>query len=137
MEEHRHLTDAQFEERFANLQFVPSHFTHEAHLRLAWIHVTRYGVEKAVENVCTQIKAMTMHLGIGEKYHATVTEAAVRAVYHFTLKSESDNFPDFINRFPQLKTEFKALLDSHYSIDIFQSAEARQHFQQPDMEPFD
>jgi len=32
-----------------------STFSHEAHLRLARIHITRYGIEKAVDNITRQL----------------------------------------------------------------------------------
>lgn len=137
MEKHYRLSDPEFERQFANCTLRPMLFTHEAHLRLAWIHVTQYGVEKAVENVSKQIKAFALHHGVTGKYHATITEAAVRAVYHSTLKSKSNTFPDFIAEFPQLKVEFKKLINSHYSIDIFRSEEAREKFLEPDLVPFD
>ncbi len=137
MENHRLLSDAEFEAQFANLTFAASDFTHEAHLRLAWIHIKKYGVDQAVENICLQIKALVDHLGVSEKYHATVTEAAVRAVYHFILKSRKEPFLSFMKENPQLISEFKALLNSHYSFDIFKSEAARQKFLVPDIAPFD
>ncbi len=137
MENHRQLSDVEFEAQFANLTFAASDFTHEAHLRLAWIHIKKYGVDQAVENVCLQIKALVDHLGVSEKYHATVTEAAVRAVYHFILNSQNEEFLSFMEENPQLISEFKALLNSHYSFDIFKSVAARQKFLVPDIAPFD
>lgn len=43
MKTHHQLNDQQFEEQFQNCTFDPTLFTHEAHLRLAWIHkATKY-----------------------------------------------------------------------------------------------
>ena len=137
MENHFSLSDEDFARQFASLELNPALFSHEAHLRLAWIHVTQHGVDQAIANVTSQIKAFATHHGDGGKYHTTVTVAAVRAVYHFVLKSGSDSFQDFISEFPQLKEEFKRLLDSHYSINIFKSTEARQQYLEPDLAPFD
>jgi hypothetical protein len=38
------LRDELFEKQFQNCQFNPALFNHEAHLRLAWIHITKYGL---------------------------------------------------------------------------------------------
>ncbi len=136
MEEHYTLDDLTFEQQFRDCILPPGLFTHEAHLRLAWIHIHHYGIEKAVENMNEQIKNYAESLGAHSKFNRTVTEAAVKAVNHFMAKSSSLTFKDFIKEFPQLKSRFKELLDSHYSIDIFSSAEAKLNFIEPDLSPF-
>jgi hypothetical protein len=137
MEAHFHLTDDAFEKQFKHGLLHPSYFTHEAHLRLAWIHITKYGLENAIENVTTQLQAFTKLQGEETKYNQTVTIAAVRAVFHFILKSESDNFRDFIEEFPRLKFDFSELLGYHYAFNIFTSEEAKMNYMEPDLLPFD
>ncbi len=136
MEEHYKLNDSTFEQQFQDCTLAPALFTHEAHLRLAWIHIHNYGIDNAIENMNGQIKKYAESLGAGSKFNRTVTEAAVKAVNHFMLKSTSSTFEEFIKEFPQLKSRFKELLDSHYSIDIFSSKEAKQDFIEPDISPF-
>ena len=137
MEPHFTLTDTEFEVQFENCTLDPAIFTHEAHLRLAWIHVNKYGVEKAVQNVCMQLMAFVNFVGAGDKYNQTLTVAAVKAVAHFINKSGHNNFAKFITDFPRLKYNFKELMQAHYSIDIFQSEKAKKEFLQPDLLPFD
>ena len=137
MENHFQLTDSEFANRFENGSLNPKLFSHEAHIRLAWIHIKNYGLDKAIENVDSQLINYTTGLGAGDKYHKTVTVAAVRSVYHFFLKSESDNFKDFIVEFPRLRDNFKDLLDSHYGFDIFKSEAANKEYFDPDLLPFD
>lgn len=134
---HFQYTDDQFEAQFANLSLRPELFDHEAHLRLAWIHITKYGMEKALQRLSSQLKAYTAHLGAADKYHHTMTIAAVKAVYHFVLRSSSQRFPDFIREFPRLKHNFMELMRSHYSEDIFKSEHARTNYIKPDLVPFD
>ncbi len=50
MEEHFYLTDIQFERQFANCSLNPELFSHEAHLRLAWLHISKYGL-KVIMNI--------------------------------------------------------------------------------------
>lgn len=137
MESHFDLSDDQFEAQFQSLTFEPTHFSHEAHLRLAWIHIRKYGVDKAAENIAEQILAFANSLGENAIYNKTLTVAAVKAVNHFYLKSLSDNFRDFMLEFPQLKERFKQLIASHYSLDIFNSEAAKAEYLEPDLIPFD
>ncbi len=137
MKDHFDLSDLEFEQEFENCRLDPRLFDHEAHLRLAWIHITKYGIEKAIQYIQIQLKAYVKHLGAEDKYNTTVTVAAIKAVYHFVLRSKSDNFQDFIAEFPRLKNNFKGLMDSHYGIDIFNSEEAKKEYLDPDLLQFD
>lgn len=136
MNNHAELTDQEFTEHFENCSLNPVLFNHEAHLRLAWIHVDKYGVEQAIENISRQLKQYVTSLGAFDKYNETVTVAAIRAVDHFKRKSSTNNFPDFIAQNPRLKNNFKELLSCHYTTDIFTSKAARQQFLSPELLPF-
>ena len=136
MQSHHALTDREFEQQFAATSLPPEYFTHEAHLRLAWIHIRRYGLQKAVENICRQIASFDQKHGDGTKYNVTVTIAAVRAVHHFMRRSEADTFVVFLEEFPRLRSQLKALLARHYSWDIFSDPAAQKVYQEPDLLPF-
>lgn len=136
MEDHFKLSDSEFEKKFEDSKLDPSMFNHEAHLRLAWIHIHNYGIEKALKNVPLQLQYFVGYIGAKDKYNATLTIAAIKAVHHFMLKSKSENFKDFIVEFPRLKYNFKELLGCHYRIDIFNSIEAKTNFLEPDLLPF-
>lgn len=137
MEKHYQLTDAEFKKQFANCTLDPEIFSHEAHLRLAWIHLDQYGIDQAIQNICLQLLNFVDSLGARDKYNKTVTIAAIRAVYHFMLKSETTNFKDFILENPRLKHNFMELLSFHYKTDIFNSERAKKAYLEPDLLPFD
>lgn len=137
MNDHLQLTDQEFENQFENLSLKPSLFNHEAHLRLAWIHIHKYGEKKAIENICNQIKQFATHHGDSEKFNTTVTVAAVKAVKHFYSKSTSTSFKNFIQEFPRLKTNFKDLMAAHYKMDIYNSEKAKKEYLDPDLLLFD
>ncbi|MVM41735.1 hypothetical protein GO730_35465 [Spirosoma sp. HMF3257] len=136
MEAHVNLSDDQFEQQFKSCQLDPALFSHEAHLRLAWIHVKKYGVEQAVENICDQLVCFVDSLGAKDKYNKTLTIAAIRAVNHFINKSDTDNFQDFIRQFPRLNSNFKELIACHYQLDIYTSDLAKAVYVEPDLLPF-
>lgn len=136
MEAHFALTDNEFERQFALAVLDRELFTHEAHLRLAWMHISKYGEEQAIANVCSQLLNFVTRLGAVPKYNVTVTIAAIKAVHHFMQKSGSDSFAGFIREFPRLKYNFKEVIAQHYSVDIFTSEQAKQTYLEPDLLEF-
>lgn len=136
MSSHFNLNDSAFENAFANASLPPELFSHEAHIRLAWIHIMKYGEARAIENVCAQIIQYVTKLGAQDKFNKTLTIAAVKAVSHFIKKEKIENFQDFIQTYPRLKFNFKELLGYHYGFDIFNSTEAKTRYLEPDLLPF-
>ena len=136
MKNNRELSDMQFELAFAHAQLDPESFTHLAHLRLAWIHINKYGLETAIQNIRQQLKGYVIKLGEENKYNETLTVAAINAVYHFMLKSDVHTFKAFISQNEVLIYNFKELLLSHYSINILESEIASKKYIEPDLVPF-
>ena len=134
--DHWDLIDEEFENLFETYKLKPGVFSHEAHIRLAYIHIMKYGREKAEANMCNQIKGYAESLGGGDKFNKTVTIAAVKAVNHFIEKSTTDNFRVFIAEFPRLLTEFKELLGKHYGYNVFADKKAKEQYREPDLLPF-
>ncbi len=136
METHLDLNDPMFEAQFKAGVLDPAIFSHEAHLRLAWIHVKNYGVENAIQNICQQLKAFVKIVGADDKYNETLTIAAIQAVNHFMLKAEAGDFSTFIRQHPRLKYNFKELMASHYQMDIYNNPAAKHQYMAPDLLPF-
>ena len=133
---HSSLSDAAFEKQFADTTLPPTLFSHEAHLRLAWIHIRKYGKEQAIANVCDQIQVFDRTHGDGTMFNRTVTVAAVEAVAHFMSKSDASDFPTFIASFPRLRFHLKDLLAQHYSWNIFTDPAAKITYLEPDLLTF-
>ncbi|MBL4604702.1 MAG: hypothetical protein JKY02_03310 [Flavobacteriaceae bacterium] len=136
MEKHYRFSDEVFERKFKEGKFPPLCFSHEAHLRLAYIHLKKYGVEKSIENMCGQIYDFAIQHGATMKFNATVTFASLNIMNHYMERSESDNFPDFIKEHPFLLKDFKGVIKKHYSQDVFRSPEAKAEIIHPDLAPF-
>nr|WP_299067774.1 hypothetical protein [uncultured Allomuricauda sp.] len=133
---HSQLNDGEFKELFKTTALSPQLFTHEAHLRLAWIHINLYEEEVAIEKICKQIKDFDEIHGTGDKFHHTITVSSIKIMRHFILKSKSNRFEDFLLEFPRLLTSFKELLLKHYSADLIFSKKAKTGFVPPDLLPF-
>ncbi len=135
-QDHCNFTDDQLLLALEQATLNPKVFTHEAHLRWGWLLIERNGREQAVIRACRILKKYTNALGVPEKYNETVTVAAINAIDHFRSKTGTTNFRDFIKENTRLVTSFKELMAAHYNDDIFNSAEARQKYQNPDILPF-
>ena len=136
MDHHLKLTDAQFLGHFNDCTLPPALFSHEAHLRLAWLNIKQLGAALAITKVQSQIKAYVKAVGATDKYNTTLTIAAVQMVNHFMQRSNAKHFTDFMKEYPQLKADFKRLIKAHYSFDIFNSAQAKTTYLAPDLQPF-
>ncbi|MEL6988638.1 MAG: hypothetical protein AAGK97_12510 [Bacteroidota bacterium] len=137
MESHLELSDNAFTKQFADCILDPKLFNHEAHIRLAWIHINEVGIEAAIKIIQKQIKKYVADLGAQDKYNSTLTVAAIQTVYHFMLKSNPSTFNKFRENHPRLFNNFEDLIEAHYSIDIFNSPKAKTEYLLPDLLPYD
>jgi len=137
METHADLSDNEFLSQFQECSLPPSLFTHEAHLRLAWLLIHQYGLEEAEERIQKLLKAYVNALGAQDKYNTTLTVAALKAVNHFISRDKFKHFQTFLSAYPRLKTDFKGLMAAHYGFDIYNSPKAKRSFLEPDLLPFD
>lgn len=133
---HNDYSDAKFEALLCSAKLDPTLFTHEAHIRLAYMHIRAYGVDLAVERVSQQISHYVTQLGAYDKYHHTLTIASTFIVNHFYHKAESKDFLHFISLHPRLLTHFRELLESHYSRKVYLSDQARHNYLEPDLVAF-
>ena len=130
--------DCEFRSAFEACSVAPSEFNHEAHVRLAYIYLVEGDTDSAVRKMRESLLAFLQHNGIPPgKFHETLTRAWVLAVRHFMdisgNKSGSVSAPDFIARNPEL-LDSKIML-THYSASVLFSADARESFVEPDLDP--
>lgn len=133
---HKQLSDDEYERQFERCTFKPRMFSHEAHLRLAYIHIKKYGVQQAESNMVKQIKAYAEFYGATNKFNKTVTIASVKAMNHFIEKATTESFQDLIQEFPKLVRDFKNILSRHYSFNVFSDPKAKKEFILPDLLSF-
>lgn len=136
MRTHLDLTDNEFVSQFENLTLDPSLFSHEAHVRLAWVYLRVLPEEEVVERVCEGIQRFDQHFGDGSKFHRTLTVAAVKITSHFHTRSSSNTFAGFMAEFPRLIDDFKGLLFSHFTKERISDPEAKSVYLEPDIMAF-
>jgi hypothetical protein len=132
---HASLPDDVFIAYFEKCELDPRCFTHEAHLRLAYLYLQKFGTKGAIEKLCRGITRFDLVFGSGDKFHMTITLASVAVLNHFIRKSDSEDFCALMEEYPQLKTEFRRLLNTHYSQALLNSPQSRNDFRLPDRLP--
>ncbi len=148
------LSDEEFLRHFEACTLPYVHWTHRAHLRVAYLYVTRFGLEGAIPKVTAGIRAYNKSQGIEDTptsgYHETMTVAwlhlvaAMLAEYGPTGAVLPDSPPllgpgappslEFLEAQQQLRE--KKLLRLYYSRARFGSPEAKYSFVPPDLTPF-
>jgi hypothetical protein len=130
--------DHEFRSDFEACRVTPEQFNHAAHVRLAYIYLVEGDADSAVQKMRESLRAFLQHHGIPPgKFHETLTRAWVLAVRHFMTrsgnKSASASAADFITRNPELLDS--RIMLTHYSASVLFSADARESFVEPDLDP--
>jgi hypothetical protein len=148
------LSDETFLEQFEACTLPYVHWTHRAHLRVAYLYVSRFGLEGAIPKVTAGIRAYNRSKGIVDTpttgYHETMTVAWLHIVaamldeYGPTgailpgsprlLEEDAPTSLEFLEAQTQLLE--KKLLRLFYSREVFGSPEAKYRFVHPDLAPF-
>lgn len=113
MENLNQYTDDEFEHLFETCTLDPALFNHTGHLRLGWIHIKKYGLEKAIKNLCTQIDKFDKTYGDGTKYNEKITIVAAKIMAKHMEITNTDSFEKFIKRNPDLLNNFLHILKSY------------------------
>jgi hypothetical protein len=148
-------SDDEFLRQFEACTLPYVHWTHRAHLRVAYIYLTRFGLEGAMPRVTAGIRAYNRSQGIVDTpesgYHETMTVAwlhlvaamlalygpdgtGVTAAVNGAEASELSPAERFLENQPQLRE--KKLLRLFYSRERFCSPEAKYDFVPPDLTAF-
>jgi N-acetylglutamate synthase-like GNAT family acetyltransferase len=110
---HYELSDDEFEKQFCDATLSPALFSHEAHLRLAWLHLKKYGIDAAITHITSQLKNYVEHWGAKDKYNEPLTIAAIRCVDALRKETLSSGFLQFIRVNGQLKKDFKTTVSPY------------------------
>lgn len=111
-------------------------FTHEAHLRLGWLHLRRENRDEAICNVLDEIGRYVVIHGKEDKFHHTLTVAAMLILHERISSSEVRTFQELLAKHPDLLTDLRGLVEKHYSISLLSSSEAAKRWVEPDLVPF-
>ena len=151
------MTDDEFLTKFEQRQLDRAEWTHEAHVRMAWLYVARSATYKAARSkVRSGIKKLNNAFvaraarpcgatpppepvaePVAEEkpigFHETITTAFVRLIA--SRMRPGEKYTTFRQRNPDLFDRKLPALLSHYSKEVLFSEEAKVRFAQPDREP--
>ena len=128
--------DSAFIAAFASRTLPFSEWCHPAHIRMAWIYLSRLGFDAALARVREGIKAYNAANNVVDAplsgYHETITQAWLRVV-HATIRSQDPcaTSMEFLEAQPHLRV--RTLLRVFYSKSRMLSPEARTSFLAPDL----
>ncbi len=117
------MTDDEFLAAFGSCTLPKPLWTHEAHVRLAWLCLNRMSFPVAIAHVRNGIRKYNESLGNFTGYHDTVTVAFLRIIA--AKRSPGQSFADFQSAHPEVFSKDRPVLLTYYSKAVLESAEAR------------
>ncbi|NVJ98525.1 MAG: hypothetical protein HWE25_10260 [Alphaproteobacteria bacterium] len=108
-------------------------FTHEAHLRVGWIYISRLPLGAACDTMASELLAWDIAYGLGDRYHETVTWAFMFIIHERQLACEAKTFEEFLEANPDLLRKSPPFLADYYRDETLASDLARQKFLLPDV----
>ena len=126
------LSDEEFIRQFEDLSLQPEHFNHLGHLRIAWLYLSRYGMEQANFLVCRGIKTYAESLGAKDKFHLTITDALVKIIAQ-RMSCKTTCWKNFLNKNNDLIEDAKSILLGYFSEELLFSDVARKTLVKSDL----
>ena len=127
---------------FEDARVDPETFNHREHVHIAWCYLQRHDVFDASGRFTAALRRLTQHLGVPEKFNATVTGFFMLMTaerMHSDLAQDEDadlrrqeSWEEFCQRNPDLIGSSSTLLRAHYSPERLQSSIAKVLFVLPD-----
>jgi hypothetical protein len=128
------MTDDDFLAAFEAHTIPKAEWTHAAHVRMAWLYLTRLPIAAALDRIRDGIRRYYAAVG-SDGYHETITVAFTLLIHaRLAITDNDDNFADFCASNPDLLTP-RGLLELHYDPATLASPEAKLRFVEPDREP--
>jgi hypothetical protein len=133
------MTDDELLRQFEDCTLPFDQWVHRAHVKVAYLYLTRHPLERAAEKMRSGIRAYNAAHGVPDEptrgYHETMTQAWLRII-HATLQiyGPAGSADEFVDGQPQLRE--KKVLRLFYSPELMMSPAAKREFIEPDLTPF-
>lgn len=131
------MNDADLMSAFMARRLTHAEWTHEAHLRIAWMFVRDQPLDEAHCAFRIALIKLNDSHGVPESptrgYHETLTRAWLAVVCGATRRCPAPDSCAFLARNPEFLN--KTYLRRHYTPERMMSVEARARFLDPDREP--
>lgn len=131
------MDDQTLWQAFANSSLTRAEWTHEAHVRTAFLHAQQYPLDEAHLRLRAGIIRLNERHGLIETgargYFETLTRAWLVLVAHAGARSAATDSRELLERCPELYD--RTLPSRHYSKALLATVRARAIFVAPDLEP--
>ena len=128
------MTDTEFLEAFESCSLPEDQWSHEAHVRMAWLYLQKMPLSEAVPVVRDGIKRYNASLKKSLAYHETITQVFLHLISHRMERSgDRLSFADFCNENPDLLDRNMTALLIYYRKETLFSQAAREAFVEPDL----
>jgi len=131
------LDDEALWDAFSRHALSATEWTHEAHLRVAYLHITRYAIDEAHLRMRAGIIRMNERHGLIETaergYFETLTRVWLVLVLDASRRVSVERSMDLLAACPELLDRKLPL--RHYSAEVLRLAKARAIFVAPDRSP--
>jgi hypothetical protein len=107
-------------------------FDHTAHLRTAYLLLTRDGFAGAIARMSAALRRYAASKGKANRYHETITVAHLALVQqHIAMRGDAGGWPQFVRANPELFD--RRLLQHYYRDETLRSDLARRTFVMPSL----
>ncbi len=129
------MTDAEFLRAFEECTLPASAWTHQAHVRMAWLYLRAHPLPEGLSRARDGIQRYNAAVLKKENaYHETITCAYVRLVHdRMRMNGAVKDFASFCTHAPDLLDRTLTALLRHYRRETLFSDEARAGFVEPDL----
>jgi len=110
----------------------PDAFDHAAHVHVAWQYLDAFDLDEALRRFSTALRALTVKLGVPDKYHATITWFFMILISERMARDPDADWRAFSAANADLIESAGTLLAAHYSSERLNSVLARHQFLMPD-----
>lgn len=104
-------------------------FDHESHVYVAWLYLDAYATAAAIDRFTAALKRLTVHLGVAEKYHQTISWFYMLVIAE--RRNPNESWADFRRANPELFGKSDDILARYYDSETLASDRARTTFVLP------
>ncbi|MBD1365177.1 hypothetical protein IDJ77_15280 [Mucilaginibacter sp. ZT4R22] len=131
---HADLSNSQFLHQIETVTINPELFTHEAHIRMAWLYLNGFNQEMALQHISTAIKGIDAKYAGGMKFHHTITVVFANKIAALMQHKAHKSWQEFVAANAGLGIS-KKFLSNYYSDELLYSDKAKTQFVSPDKKP--
>lgn len=128
------MTHHDFLKAFEECSLTECQWTHQAHVRMAWLYLRQQPLTEVIPVVRDGIQRYNASLRKPLAYHETITQAFLRIISHrMQSRDDQDTFEEFCIENPDLLDRELTVLLTHYQKETLFSPAARETFVNPDL----